>query len=188
MSVKGDKWVILEAISTTVAAIAVVAIPIVLAYAARQQENARTEQDDKQSQATTTREVFGQFQIYNLKVASGSITRDAIRDNDFEGLNNQELKELHIIFHKMTLIYQLWIAHGTGSWADRAAETAVQQIGKTCRENPKLYRIAIRERGYGEDFLAHLERLPPPLPRLGARNSVVLTIVAIAMALFARHR
>jgi hypothetical protein len=151
-------WEGVSAVSGLIAALAAFAIPISFAFIARRQEQLRDREADKQSAVTATREVFGQWQTYNLAVAGGSIGREAIRDKDFDGLSDQELKELHLIFFKMTLLHQLWIALGTGALEDLAAKAMMKQIGLTCRENSKLYRTAIKGRGYSEKFLDELEQ------------------------------
>ena len=153
-----DPWKAVEAIATCLLVLVTVCIPVALAIYAVRLDRTREKRQNADEASRVNREVFGQWQAYNLAVASGDIVLHALPDEAFQCLDHKQLKQLHIIFFKLTLLYQLWLAHGDSLNEDPQAEAMIKQLAPNCQEDYALYQIATKDRGYSQEFLEVMKR------------------------------
>lgn len=169
MQAAEEGWQIVEALATCIVALGTILIPIFIdrhgsrleaqrELAAKEDERLRNNSFAEHQARTAKREVMEQWQSYNLAVAGGSIGSEALSDRDFDGLDPDQIKQLHVIFFKLTLLHQLWVALDGSVFEDKQAQALINQIGPTCRENPRLYAIATNNRGYSREFLAVIDK------------------------------
>ena len=91
-------WHAIEALATCCLVIATIGVSALLAVYERRFTLAREAAAAKDRVSTISREVFGQWQTYNLAVANGWLTLKALPDDDFKGLDEFQVKRLHVVF------------------------------------------------------------------------------------------
>lgn len=160
-----------------IAAGAAVSIPIVLARSAEKQAAAAQDRASQLDQVAAMHEMIGQWQNYNLAVATGQVKRSDIVDKQFAELSDAEMRQIHLIFFKVTALDQLHFAMKNNSIHPEWADQMLCDIGKIAAEDERLFNIALDERGYTDDFK---EALLSACERVAARKAADSTILGAA--------
>ena len=155
-----------SAYASLIAAGAAIAIPIVLARSASVDAEATKRRTEKMAEVAAMHEIIQQYQSYNLAVASGQIARVDLPDTAFGELEDSEIRQLHVMFFRLTALDQLYYALKEQSVDPEWANTIIRDIGTLCRADPRLYALATTNRGYTDEFLAHLNQVCGPAVHL----------------------